>query len=590
MDQVAAVPGKEPKMAIRVHWIIAVVAVFFVAGVVLLGVGLWLTNQAPEVEPETVLMVTISGDIQEEVQSVARTQFFFEEEPTLWDHISAIDVAAADENVSSLLLKVHSSGLGWAKIEELRSAILRFRESGKTVFCWVESGEDSDYYLATAADEIYAPSGAYLGVDGLASYATFFKGTLDWAGITADLEHVGEFKDAAEPYTRKKMSEPSREALNALLDDRFSSYVEAISQSRDWDVETTRASIDGGPYSTEEALAAGLIDSLFFEEEVEDHMLWGHGDEIVSIDEYFEVAERQNKGSQSIALVFASGTIVSGESGFDLWWGHTLGQRTLSEALLEARTDEDVKAIVLRIDSPGGETDASRSLWNSVKRTAAVKPVVASFSDVAASGGYYIAMGADLVVSQPGTLTGSIGVLGGKFNLSGLYEKLGIDVEVVGRGKNAQFFSPVRDFTPAEREKYLAQLWEDYQLFIDVVVENRGGDEEIIEPYARGRVWTGGQAYVNGLVDTLGGFETAISEARRLAGIPDEVRVRYVVYPRVERTFLQRLVQDLFVESGVRSTGRVPWARLPAARALASVAHLTGNSRLAWMPYEVIIR
>jgi protease-4 len=573
-------------MAVRIHWLVALVAVFFVAGIVLLGVGLWLGSQAPRIESQSALVIELAGELLEDIPSGAHTQLFFDDEPTVWDMVSVIDEAAEDTQIAALLLKLRSPGLGWAKIEELRDALTRFRATGKPVLCWLESGDDSDYYLATATDEISAPSGSSLRIDGLASYVSFFKGTLDWAGVTADLEHVGQYKDASETYTRKQMSEPSREALESLLDDRFSSYLEAISESREWDIEVTRGHIDEGPYTTEEAAAAGLLDTLYFEDEVESVLLGQFEGELIHVEEYFEIAERRNRGARRIALVFASGTVVSGESGLDPLWGRTLGERTLAEALLEALDDDRVDAIVLRIDSPGGETDASRALWHAVRQASAEKPVIASFSDVAASGGYYLAMGADSIVAQPGTLTGSIGVLGGKFNISGLYEKLGIDVEVVSRGRNAQFYSPFRDFTPVEREKYLAQLGEDYRLFLNAVVENRGQSEEEIERRAQGRVWTGGQAYVNGLVDALGGFRTAINMARQSAGIEDDERVRYVVYPRVERTFLQRMIQELFITTSVQT----PWGRLPAAGILASVARLSGNTSLTWMPYEIVIR
>jgi protease IV len=347
-----------------------------------------------------------------------------------------------------------------------------------------------------------------------------------------------------------------------------------------------RQIVDDGPYRSEDALRAGLVDSLLTEQEVEDLLPGGEDGPRIDLDDYMPHVSYGPLTAPRIGLVFASGTIVAGKSGYDAVWGRTLGHETLIKALGEARDDDKVKAIVLRVDSPGGDTYASNAMWRAVKDAAREKPVIASFSDLAASGGYYLAMGADSLVAQPGTITGSIGVLGGKFNVAGLYQKLGMSVEVLARGQNAQFFSPVRNFTPAEREKFVQQLWDDYRTFIGVVADNRHRAPEDIDALARGRVWTGGQAFERGLVDTLGGFETAIALAKKRAGIAPESEVRYVVYPKVQRPFFRRILDQLWNEP---DDSRAVTLAIPGIEILRSVVRLANRPSLTWMPYTIEI-
>lgn len=573
-------------MAARSRWIFAILAIFVLSGIGLVVLGLWLSGRHVELKPGSTLVLDLAGEIQEDRPTDTRTQIFYEEEPTLWETVSAVRHAATDSRIDAVLIKERGISWGWARLEELRSALAACQDSGKRVICWMEAGGERDYYLASAADDLYLAPSTWLMLDGLALYATFLKGTLDAVGVHADLERVGEYKDAGETVTRKEMSGPSREVMETLLDDEYATLLSAIAEARGWTVEEARERVDSGPYLSGEALSAGLVDSLLVESELDDLLPGGADGPRIELADYLPHVHSGSPTGPRIALVFASGTVVPGESGFDPLWGRTLGHQTLAKALEDARKDGRVRAIVLRVDSPGGDTYASHAMWREVVKTAEKKPVVASFSDVAASGGYYLAMGADSVVSQPGTLTGSIGVVGGKFNLSGLYKKLGVSVDVLARGRNAEFFSPMRDFTPAEREKFLAQLWADYRQFVGIVAESRGQPEEEIERLARGRVWTGGQAFENGLVDTLGGFETAIELARARAGIAPGQEVRYVVYPKVERSLLTRWLGQLLTGTEVRQVA-LP---LPGADILRSLARLAGRPSLTWMPWEIQIR
>jgi len=573
-------------MAVRTKWVFGLLAVFVICGAGLIALGMWLGGHQVEVKSNSTLVVDLPEDIEEDLPPDVRTDLFYEDQPTLWETVHAIRHAAKDPHIKTLLLKTEGIDWGWAKIEELHDAVAAFEDSGKTVVAWMEGGDERDYYLCSVADEVYMPPQSMLRVDGFAAYVSFIKGTLDKVGVVADMEHIGEFKDAADPLTRKDMSAPSKEALNALLDDRYADFVAGVADARGITVDEVKQKVDAGPYRSEDAMTAGLIDSVLYEDEVDDLLPGGEDGNRIDLEDYVAHDSYGPVTAPRIGIVFASGTIVPGKSGYDAVWGRTLGHETLTKAMNEARDDDKVKAIVLRVDSPGGDTYASNAMWRAVREANKEKPVIASFSDLAASGGYYLAMGADSLVAEPGTLTGSIGVLGGKFNLSGLYQKIGMSVEVLSRGENAQFYSPVRSFTPAEREKFVSQLWSDYKTFIGIVAQNRKQTPEEIDALARGRVWTGGQAYERSLVDTLGGFETAIALAKKKAGIAPNAEVRYVVYPKVQRPFLRRLVDQLWNEPDDNTQMKL---RVPGMDVLRSMARLANRPSLTWMPYTIEI-
>ncbi|HEV8479370.1 MAG TPA: signal peptide peptidase SppA [Candidatus Eisenbacteria bacterium] len=573
-------------MAVRTKWVFGLLAVFVLCGAGLIALGMWLGGHQVEVKSNSTLVVDLPEDIEEDLPPDVRTDLFYEDQPTLWETVHAIRHAAKDPHIHALLLKTEGIDWGWGKIEELHDAIADFADSGKTVVAWMEGGDERDYYLCSVADEVYMPPQSMLRVDGFAAYVSFLKGTLDKVGVVADMEHIGEFKDAADPLTRKNMSEPSKEALNALLDDRYADFLAGVADARGITVDEVRQKVDQGPYRSEDAMATGLIDSVLYEDQVDELLPGGEDGPRIDLEDYVSHDSYGPITAPRIGIVFASGTIVPGKSGYDPVWGRTLGHETLTKALNEARDDDKVKAIVLRVDSPGGDTYASNAMWRAVREANKEKPVIASFSDLAASGGYYLAMGADSLVAEPGTLTGSIGVLGGKFNLSGLYQKIGMSVEVLSRGENAQFYSPVRSFTPAEREKFVSQLWSDYKTFIGIVAQNRKQTPEAIDALARGRVWTGGQAYERSLVDTLGGFETAIALAKKKAGIGPNAEVRYVVYPKVQRPFLRRLVDQLWNSPDENTQMKL---RVPGLDVLRSLARLANRPSLTWMPYTIEI-
>ncbi len=587
----------------RKGWIVALLVVFGLAGIGLVGLGFLLTERRVQVPQASTLVLRFDEPVLEDPPAGARSRLFYRESPSLWDHLRALDRAAEDPRVEAVLLQIDGIDMGWAKTEELREKLLEIQERGKKVIAYIEGGEDQDYVLASSADEIYMAPNTDLRLDGLASYEVFLKGTLDKIGVKADLEHVGEYKSAAEPITHTTMSAPAREAANSLLDETFADIQRAVAESRGLDSAAVLRVLDQGPYTSRQALAAGLVDSLLYPDELEELLPGGAGGTRIELEDYLASSTIPvgPPGAPVIAVVHATGTIVYGKSGTDPLWGRTIGSDSFIDALEEATATRGIRAIVVRVDSPGGEVYASHLMWRAVKHAAEEVPVVASFSDLAASGGYYLAMGADTLVSDAATLTGSIGVVGGKFNFKGLYDKLGMSVDVLSRGQNSLMLSSIRDFTPAERERYLNDMFEEYRTFVGIVAENRGTSDEEIDRLARGRVWTGGQAYENGLVDEIGGIEKSIEVARQMAGLPADAKVRVETFPRIRKTFLQEVVSNLIEEETLdelSSDTRVlaglsrAWGlefRGPA-QLVASLSRLARQRTLALMPFSIHVR
>jgi protease-4 len=587
-------------MSVRKGWILAVLVIFVLAGLGLVALGIVFSEKKLRVEPASTLVLDFADTVIEDLPTGGNSRFFFRDTPTMWDYLHALDRAADDPHVEAVLLRIDGVDMGWAKAEELRVKLAEIQERGTPVIAYIESGGDLEYMLASAAGVIYMAPNTELDLDGLASYETFFKGSLDKLGVKADFEHIGEYKSAGEPFTRTSMSDAAREASESLLDETWGDLVAAIGESRDMDSAAVAALIDRGPFNSKQARAAGLVDSLLYPDELEDLLPGGAGGTQVLLEDYLDVihAELPVTVGPRVAVVHASGTIVSGESGTDPVWGRTVGADTFLDALDEAREEPGVRAIVVRIDSPGGEVYASHLMWRGVREAARELPVVASFSDLAASGGYYVAMGADTVLADRATLTGSIGVIGGKFDMSGLYSKVGIGVEVQSRGANAQFQSSLRGFTPAERERYRSDMFEEYQTFVGIVADNRAASVDSIDGVARGRVWTGGQAEERGLVDRIGGLEQAVAVARAMAGIDPEDEVRVETFPRIKRTFLQQVINRVLdeedlggMEGGIHATAGWPQRFLRHELALAGgLSRLAGGKRLALLPFTIDIR
>lgn len=502
------------------------------------------------------LALDVGGDLPEQPSS-GLADLFETPSPSLHGLVGAIDRAAGDSRVQGLLLQVGTLDAGWGRVQEVRDALVRFQETGKPSWAHLEFAGNLEYYLATGCGHIAAAPTALLDVSGLAAEITFFRGALDKAGVQAQFEGVGKYKNAPNQFTEKGLTAPHREQMESLVEDLFAQYVSAVAQSRGLDAAEVRALVDRGPFDAKTAQEVGLVDELFYPDEVERRL---GGLERVGPSRY---AREVGSGwaldrRPRVALVHAVGEILPGESSPGPLGGATFaGAETIARGLRQAARDDTVRAVILRVDSPGGSGTASDGVWREVGRTRQAKPVVVSMGDAAASGGYYVAMNGDVIVAQPGTITGSIGVFSGKFSLRGLYDKLGLTQETVQRGRHAALFSLYEPWSEEERRKVRELNEGFYATFVSKAAEARQKTPAEIDSVAQGRVWTGSQALANGLVDRLGGLEAALAAARDRAGIPADQEVALVPMP--ERKGLLAMLLERQEESvAARGLGPVP--------------------------------
>jgi protease-4 len=446
--------------------------------------------------------------------------------------------AKDDRRIKGLLLTIDGTTIGLAKIQELRDAVLEFRKSGKWAAAFMETvGEFSpgtkEYYLATSCDTIWiAPSGD-VSLTGVRLEVPFIRGSLDKLGIYPDFDHIGKYKTFKNLITDTSMTPAYRESMEAVADGFYGQVRAGIAAGRGLSAAQVSSLIDRGPFTGPRAFEAKLVDNLGYRDQLETHLKEKNGGvlPIITLRSYLR-SGRLYDGGTRVALIYAMGAVARGESGYDpIVAGPIMGSDTLAEAIKKAREDASIKAIVLRVDSPGGSYVASDLIWHQVALTRGVKPVVASMSDVAASGGYFVAMGADRIIAEPATLTGSIGVLAGKFVTRGFWEKLGVTREAVQRGRHAAFYSGSARYTPEERAIFEQWLRRIYLDFVEKAAKGRDKSFGQIDAIAQGRVWTGEDAMRLGLVDEIGGLALAISRALERAGVEPTGRANLVVFP-----------------------------------------------------------
>jgi protease-4 len=489
--------------------------------------------------------------------------------PSLHKFVERIDQAAKDAKIGGIVLRLQNPGLGSGKIGELRAAVARARKAGKKVYAVVDDVTNGDYLLAAACDEIIMPPSGSVTISGVRAEVTFYKDLLDKIGIKADMLQVGDFKGAAEPFTRSEMSPEFRKQFESVIDDLYNHLVDSISSERKLDRGRVKDLLDEGLFTAAAAKEAGLIDRVAYQDEFRAELKkHTNADEVKLVEDYgkrkidvdfsgiggmVKLMEMVAGGSSSkksgkgkkIAVVYAVGMIMPGESMSGLF-DATLGGDTLVEALRQAEDDDKVAAIVLRVNSPGGSALASDLVWREITRIE--KPIVASMGDLAASGGYYISMGADKILAEPRTLTGSIGVVGGKLALGGLFNKVGIKTEVISRGKNSGWESMDRPFTDSEREAWLKIMRDVYKQFTSKAAQGRKMELAQLESLAQGRIYTGRQAVANKLVDQLGTLDDAVAEAKKLAGIDESETVERLILPE-PKSFLEELLMGPSVEA-----------------------------------------
>jgi protease IV len=461
--------------------------------------------------------------------------------PRLAEVLDGLRRARADDRVRALVVKVGGRPIGLARVQELRAAVREFARSGKATAAWAETfGEFSPgnvpYYLATAFDRIYLQPSGELDLTGISLQQLFFRDAMDKLGLDYQVAKRKEYKSAADRLTERGFTGPAREAMQRLAVSLTEQLTEAIAERLKIAGGEARELIDRGPFLAAEALTARLVDALGYRDQVYADVRAGAGADafLLYLGRYQRsraLAQRARKlpnpSENVVALIHASGPIRRGRSGRGPVGGGAMGSDTIAAALRAAAKDQRARSIVLRVNSPGGSYVASDTIWREVVRAReAGKPVVVSMGDVAASGGYYIAMAADAIVAQPGTLTGSIGVLGGKPVTAALLERAGVSVDAVTEGRHADMFTTTRPFSDEEWDRLNVWLDRIYEDFTSKVAEGRGLSIDRVHEVARGRVWTGADAAANGLVDELGGLETAVALARRKAGLPDTAPLR----------------------------------------------------------------
>lgn len=527
-------------------WLVVILIVLaFVASAAGMLILYSAAGRGPSVASNSTLVLRIGGTL-EEIEPGGVFGQFIEGPPTVRSVVDALRKAKVDSRISSIVVEPTGGAALWGKVQEVRDAILDFRRSGKPAIAFLEYGGEQEFYLATACDKVYLMPTASLDLTGMASYELFLRGTLDKIGAYPDAMHIGDYKTASNTFTEHTYTPAHREMAESLNTDLYEQLVRGIADGRHRSEAQVRELIDHGPYLAEDAVHAGLVDDLAYEDELDDKTKLGSGTvRFVTFDDYRHVSAASlglNRGPR-IAVIYAVGLISSGRSS-NSPQGQVIGSDTLVEYLRDARADGSIKAIVLRVDSPGGSAIASDVIWREVLLTKRQKPVIVSMSDVAASGGYYIAMPADAIVAEPSTLTGSIGVVLTKFVIDGTLKKLGMNMEGVSQGRYADIYSPVRPFSPEERAKIAETMQATYDAFVEKAAQGRNTTPERIDAIGQGRVWTGRQARQIGLVDELGGLQRALAIAKQRAKIAQDSEVQLVVYP--QRKSFYELLRDPF--------------------------------------------
>ena len=460
---------------------------------------------------------------------------------TVHDISAAIHAAADDDDIDGLVLHLDGHGLGLAGAQDIRSALVAFTDAGKECRAWSKVYENVDWYLASACDELHIhPEGVPLAI-GLNVSTTYFAGTFEKMGVSGDFERVGEFKSAIETYENTAPSEPTVRMYTELLDSLYATFVADIAEGRGMTEDEVAAIIDDPPVTAPSAVDRGMLDAMTYKDAFDEQL----DGELVDLDGYAQdLRNRWRRSGEQVAVVHLQGTIIDGESTSGGFGGDNIGDITTVELLERLKDDDDVVAVVLRVDSPGGSALASDVMWRAIEQLSEEKPVVASMASYAASGGYYISMPTDYIVAEPSTLTGSIGVFGGKFALAGLYEKMGVTTWHQQRGELANLYNTTDPFSEAERKAIRTRIVAFYDTFVQKAADGRGMSWDEVDAVAGGRVWTGAQAVEVGLVDEVGSLEDAVGIAIELADVEDPEDVGRRILPR-RQTLMEALLKSL---------------------------------------------
>jgi protease-4 len=537
---------------------VLLIVLILVAGLVTVAFMLRMASQPAR---GSVLELVLDDEIPDQETADGLAQLFGGRKLTMRDYVEALRLARDDRRINGLLVTIDGPDVGTAKLQELRDAIVDFQKGDKWAVAYLETaGEFSpgnrDYYLATACGSIWLAPPGDINLVGIHAEVPFFRGALDRLGVVPDMDHIGKYKSAMNTITDKAMNEAYRESMEALVSSVYGQLKRGIAQGRRLKEEQVASLIDNGPYIGPRALEAKLVDTLGYRDDLETHLKEKNGGSLplVKVGKYLKAGRYFTRGPK-IALVYGLGGVSRGENDSNPATGSLImGSDTTAAAIKKAREDPSIRAIVFRVDSPGGSYIASDVIYHEVMLTKDKKPFVVSMGDVAGSGGYFVSMGANKIVAEPATITASIGVLAGKMVTTGLWNKVGITFDAVQRGRHATFFSTGSKYTPEERDIFEGWLQRIYKDFVDKAAKGRGKTYDEIHAVAQGRIWSGEDALRLGLVDELGGLTTAIRRALELAHIDPESRVQLVVLPE-PKSFLDR------IWSGFEDT-RAPFASL----------------------------
>jgi protease IV len=561
------------------------------AGLVGLIIGVAsMRDRPPTVADGSTLVLHLEGEFPEQPQVTLPIPFLEDQQPmTMVETWHLLHKAAVDSRIKALVLEPRDLEVGWAKLEELRGSIIAFKKTGKPVYAYLRGAGTKEYYVATAADRVFMAPEDELDVKGLRAELMFVKGTLDKLGVDMEFEHVGKYKDAPDMFTRTTPTPETLEVENEILDQYFGDIVNVIAEGRKKQPEAIKTAIDDGPFVGKSALDSGLVDALVFEDE-----MYGQLKDAAKLESIKKVGERDyskvevagdvnlnTAGKTKIAFIVGQGEITRGGTN-DTVGNDGITASGLVKLMRQVENDSSIKGVILRIDSPGGDGIASDDILHEAKLLSAKKPMIISMSDLAASGGYFIAMTGDPVVAYPNTLTGSIGVFFGKVDLKGLFDKVGLTTYTLKRGRFADIDTSTAPLNDEQRAKLRREIETFYKGFVERVAAGRKKPYDTVEPLAQGRVWLGARAKLNGLVDELGGLDRAVEMVRDRAKISSSEKIVLVTYPP-KRSVWDVLFNKTDETSQMESLVRPVIGKLP----LRALAH---GGILRLMPFTITVK
>jgi protease-4 len=512
--------------------LVGIVVAIFGAFVILLAIGRTFATKPPSVAANSALVIALRGDVPEAAPLDVGVPFFQQQSaPTMRDIWTSFREAAKDSRIKAVVLEPQRLIAGWGRLQEIRQEIVEFKKSGKPVYAFLQSPGSREYYLASASDKIFLSPGDNLDIKGFLLEATYFKNGLDKLGIQFEVDHIGRYKDAGDVFTRNNMSPETREVLSQVLDQLYTEFCSTVAQGRHKTADELKALVDQGPFTADQAKANGLVDELGFSDGVFGELKQKTGVSKLNRADVRSYFRAQPGQGDRIAVLVGEGEIVQGDPVNAFGSETQIADKPFVKLIRQIREDSSVKGAIVRINSPGGDSLASDIILHELKMLSAAKPTVISMSDLAASGGYYISMTGDPVLAYPNTITGSIGVLYARPMIKGLLDKLGVQAELLSRGKLADMDSLTQPLSDAARQKLHDSIQSTYKLFVSHVATARRKAYDQIDQLAQGRVWMGSQARQNGLVDQLGGLDQAVSLVRQKAHLSATGDTNLVMFP-----------------------------------------------------------